>query len=211
MTPTDKEMSTGLMNAQGVSFKFPNFIKSEALIDLLAFIKVDSAMGQACFLSYLFALRVPSEAMRLVRAFADGRMAEFAPQEDKALAGARSFKGTEVSAIKFPVRKNIRNGCILMMPCLCEEEMVTANALCPAHMAWPSIRDRVAAGDPLFPSMAANSFNRHLKGTMTATGVPQGGLYSSHAFRRGATQEVWGAGSTLSTVLKTGCLAVGML
>ena len=39
---------------------------------------------------------------------------------------------------------------------------------------------------------------------MTAMGFPHVGLYSTHAFRRGATQEVWDSGSTLSTVLKTG-------
>ena len=61
-----------------------------------------------------------------------------------------------------------------MRPCLCEEEMVAANALCPVHMVWPAIRGRVAAGGPLFPTMAANSFNRHLKGTMAAMNFPQG-------------------------------------
>ena len=204
LTQTVREVSNGLINAQDLSFKFPNFIKSGLLIDLLTYLKMDSVMGQACFLSYLFALRTPSETLRLVRAFADDRLTEFVPQEDKALIGTRTYKETTVLVIKFSFRKNIRNGCILMRPCLCDEECVTANALCPVHMVWPVIRDRVAAGDPLFPTLTTNSFNRHLKSTMTAMAVPEGGLFSSHAFRRGATQEIKDSGSTFATILKTG-------
>ena len=108
LTTTVREMSTGLTTAQDLSFKSPNFIKSEALIELLTFLKVGSVMGQACFLSYLFALRAPSETLRLVRAFADGRLAEFGPQEYKALDGIWAFKGAQVLVIKFPFRKKYK-------------------------------------------------------------------------------------------------------
>ena len=150
LTPTVKEMSGRLINAQDLSFKFPNFTQSKTLIELLTFLKVDSVMGQACFLSYLFALRVPSETLRLTRAFSDDRLTEFAPQEDKALIGTRSYKATEVLVVKFAFRKNIRNGRILMRPCLCDEEIVTANALFPVHMVWPSTKRRTSAGTPSF-------------------------------------------------------------
>ena len=164
--------------------------------------------GQAYYLSYLFALRVPSETLRLTRAFADDRMAEFIPQPDKAIIGTRTYKETTVLVIKFPFRKNIRNGCILMRPCLCGEDSPTANDLCPVHMVWPCIKDRVEAGAPLSPSLTANTFNRQLKETMTALGFDQGGLYSPHAFRRGATQEGSDSAPTLATILKTGtCLS----
>ena len=204
LTPLIRNLAKGLKNAQDLSFKFPNFIESAALITLIRFVKLDSKNGQLYYLAYLFALRVPSEALRLVRAFKDDRITEFIPQTDKALIGTRTFKGTTVLVIKFAFRKNIRNGCILMRPCLCQEESRVANDLCPVHRIWPCIRDQVQAGEPLFPSLTANTVNRQLKATMTALGFDQGGLYSSHAFRRGATQEVKNSGSTLATILKTG-------
>ena len=79
-----------------------------------------------------------------------------------------------------------------------------ANALCPIHMVWPAIKERVTAGSPLFHNLTANSSNRHLKATMTALGFDQGGRYSPRAFRRGATQQILDSGSTLATILKTG-------
>ena len=204
LTPAIRTMAKGLKKAQDLSFKFPNFIQTNDLLTLLRWVKLDSPEGQAYFLSFLFALRVPSETLRLTRAFSDDRITEFVPQTDKALIGIRTYETTSVLVIKFAYRKNIRNGCILMRPCLCKADSTLAHDLCPVHRIWPHIRDRVDAGSPLFPRMTANNFNRTLKGTMTALGFDQGGLYSSHAFRRGATQEVSDSGSTLGTILGTG-------
>ena len=148
--------------------------------------------------------RVPSETIRLQRAFADGRITEFIPQDDKALIGTRRYKGAEVLVIKFAFRKNIRNGCILMRPCLRKDGSETAAALCPVHMIWGCIRARTKAGGLLFPLLSANKFNRELKATTIALKIDQGGLYSSHAFRRGATQEIKDSGSTLATIIGAG-------
>ena len=203
-TPAVTAMAKGLEKVMGRSFIFPNFIESADLLRVLRFVKVDTDLGQAFFLSYLFSLRVPSETLRLSRAFRDDRLTEFVPQEDKALIGIRTFKETEVLVIKFSFRKNIRNGCILMRPCLCGAASETALELCPVHAIWPHIRDRVGAGGPLFPAYTANIFNRKLKQTMTALKYPEGGKFSSHAFRRGATQEIKNSGSTLATIVKSG-------
>ena len=140
----------------------------------------------------------------MTRAFADDRLTEFVPQDDKALIGTRAYKETWVLVIKFSFRKNIRNGCILMRPCLCGCGSDQAGDLCPVHAVWTRIRDRVKAGDPLFPGLTANVFNRQLKATLTAMGTPEGGKFSSHGFRRGATNEVKNSGSTLATILGTG-------
>ena len=104
LTPSVRCVGKGLKNAQDLPFKPPNFIGPEAL---LRWAKLDSATGQAYYLSFLFSLRVPSETLRLQRAFADDRLAEFIPQDDKALIGARRYKGAEVLVVKFAPRKNI--------------------------------------------------------------------------------------------------------
>ena len=204
LTPGIRTLAKGLKKAQDLSFKFPNFIQSNDLLTLLRWVKLDSPAGQAYYLSYLFALRVPSETLRLTRAYADGRITEFIPQTDKALIGVRTYETTPVLVIKFAFRENIRNGCILMRPCLCKADSTLAHDICPIHKVWPYIRGRINAGDPLFPGMTANNFNRTLKGTMAALAFDQGGLYSPHAFRRGATQEISDSGSTLGTILGAG-------
>ena len=76
-------------------------------------------------------------------------------------------------------------------------------------MVWPSIRQRVTVGFPLSPRLTANKFNRDLKATMTSLKIDQGGLYSPHAFRRGATQDIKDSGSTLGTILGTGAWLPG--
>ena len=197
-------MSKGLKNAQDLSFKFPNFIQTDALLTLLRYTKVDTAVGQLFYISYLFALRVPSETLRLIRAYANDPITQFIPQEEKALIAVRCHDQTPVLVIKFAFRKNLRNGCILMRPCLCRESDQRAQKLCPVHVIWELIKDRVDPGDPLFPGWSANKVNRTLKILMAELGFDQGGKYSSHAFRRGATNEVKSCGSTLATILKTG-------
>ena len=175
LTPVIRGISKGLKNAQDLSFKFPNFIESKDILTVLEFVKLDSVTGQSYYLSYLFGLRVPSETLRLTRAFRDDRITEFAPQTDKALIGTRKYNDTTVLVIKFSFRENIRNGCILMRPCLCGASSRTANDLCPVHKVWPRIADRDNAGDPLFPDLTANTSNRQLKATMTAMGFDRGG------------------------------------
>ena len=179
LAPTIQAVGKELKNAQGISLKSPDFIESDALLRLLTWVKVDSPTGRPYSLSFSRPLCVPPETLRLIRAFADGRLAEFIPQNDKALVGAMEHKGATVFVIKFAFRKNIRNGIILTRPCLCGETSVAAAALRPVHMVWPCIRRRVQAGGPLFHGLTANTSNRQLKAAMTPLSFDQGDLYSS--------------------------------
>ena len=204
MTPTIRNIAKGLRNAQDLSFKFPNIIKAADLLRALEWTELDNPQGQSYFISYLCALRVPSATLMLTRAFSDDRITEFVPKADKALIATRAYRGGPVLVIILAYRKNIRNGCILMRPCLCAEASQEAIDLCPAHQVWPRICDRAMEGGPLFPGMNANNFNRMLKATMTTLHFDQGGCYSSHAFRRGANGELKNGDSTLATSLKAG-------
>ena len=164
LTPAARPFSKGLKNAQDLSSKPPNFIESKSLIRILEFAKLHSDRCQAYFLSYLFSLRAPSETLRLTRAFRGARLTELAPphhtQGGKALMGIRSHNGADALGVKFPLRKNIRNGCILMRPRLFGLATQFPCDLCPIHKVWPLIRDRVKAGDLLFPGVTADNFNR---------------------------------------------------
>ena len=203
-TPAIRTIAAGLENSQDRSFAFPNFFFSKDLLRLLDREGVESQFFQLGFLSYLFSLRVPSETLCLKRAFFDDPLTEFVPQTDKALAGIRRHSDRDVLVLKFSFRKNIRGGCVLLRPCLCDEIHDRARTLCPVHSIWPLIRARVNAGDLLFPSFSPCNLNRTFKMVMTKLGYPDGPKYSSHAFRRGATQEIKDCGSTLALIIKSG-------
>lgn len=85
MAPEIRAIGKGIKNAHDIIFKFPDFIYSDSLLRLLGRVKVDSPRGLAYLLSYLFAIRVPSETIRHIRAFADGRLTEFIQQIVQAL------------------------------------------------------------------------------------------------------------------------------
>ena len=203
-TPSTRTIAAGLGNSQDRSFAFPNFFFSKGLLKLLDHEGLESQFFQLGFLSYLFSLRVPSETLTLRRAFFDGPLTEFVPQPDKALMGIRRHSGRDVLVVKFPFRENIRGGCVLLRPCLCEETNDRARTLCPVHSIWPLIRSRVNAGDLLFPAFSPCDVNRTFKLIMTKLGYPDGAKYSPHAFRRGATQEIKDIGSTLALIIKSG-------
>ena len=58
--------------------------------------------------------------------------------------------------------------------------------------------------EPLFPKTYANSINQQLKAVMTKLDYDRGHKYSSHAFRRGATEEIKNSGSTFATIITSG-------
>ena len=72
------------------------------------------------FIAFLFPLRVPSETLRLRRAFADDPIAEFADHPANALIGVRRVGAADFLSVKLAWRKNLDGGCILKRTCLCD-------------------------------------------------------------------------------------------
>ena len=69
-------------------------------------------------------------------------LTDFAPQDFKVLAGIRAIGGSDMLLLKFSRRGNIKSGCILRRPCLCDEASILARIFRPVHMFWPLIRAR---------------------------------------------------------------------
>lgn len=203
-TPAVKTLSTGIENAQDKSFQFPNLIQSRDLIAVLRHVKLDNELGQLVFMAYLFSLRVPSEALAARRAFSDGPLMQFTPQEDKALIGISTYKKTDVLVMKFAYRQNLRNGCVLKRPCICSGKSPLARLLCPPHSFWNLVKLRAGAGALLFPGFTANKFNLALKALMEDLRCDRSQEYSSKAFRRGATQEISETGSAIAVIITSG-------
>ena len=204
-----KTISKGLRNAQDKTFVFPNFLGAADVLRIIRYEGQLAPMAVVAYLSYLFSLRVPSETLRLEKASTQDQLLSFEPQGPKALIGLQWMKETPVLAIKFRFRKNIRGGCILIRPCLCRIEDGNVRALCPIHGFWNAFQAVAPAYGPILPTLSANSVNRQLKAIMTALGYLRPHKYSSHAFRRGATQEIFASGSTLATIAKSGGWSAG--
>ena len=195
-TPVVRTIAAGLENSHRRSFAPPNFFFPNDLLKLLGHEAVESAFFQLAYLSYLFPLRAPSEALRICRAFFDDTLTEFVPQPDKAMMGIRKHSDREMLVLKFPFRGNIRGGCVLFRPFLCSGEDDRTRTLCPVHAIWPLIQI-----PPTFPPCKVN---RTFKTVMTKLGYPDGPKCSPHAFRRGATQEIKDGGSTIALITQSG-------
>ena len=207
LTPKVRSAANGLRLAAGVSFAFGNFVIASDLLALLKAVKLASPFGLAAFLSFLLLLRLPSETLLIRRASDWGRLSEFAPHDFKILAGLRTFSGTNLSIVKFSRRKNLPTGCILRRPCLCDETSTLARIFCPVHQIWPRLCDGVEVHGRLFPSLTPHKFNIALKTGMTTAGYPEGGKYSPHCFRRGATKELQMAEQSTDVIKGAGCWA----
>ena len=144
-------IAKGMANAQDRSFAFPNYVFPHDLIKLIEWETWHSPLAQVDFLSYLFSLRAPSDALQLRKAASPGKLLKFTQQREKFPIGIKQMEDTEVLVAKFKFRKNIRGGCVLIRPCLCAETHTKARAICPIHTFWPLVAKNCATHELLFP------------------------------------------------------------
>ena len=131
-------------------------------------------------------------------------MDSFTPQKEKALIAARCPPGDGKIILKLSPRKNLQGGCILTRPCFCQLSSAASNSACPVHFLWKRISDRVPSGRSLFPSYTRRNINPVLKRICGEIGLPNASRYISHAFRRGAAQELKEKGAQRSTIATLG-------
>ena len=163
-----------------------------------------SEFAQIAYISFLFALRIPSETLQLIRAYKGGDLDRFSPQAERALTGLNGPKGHERLIIRFTRRKNLPQGCIVAMPCFCKLAERAAHQLCPVHFFWPLITCRVRPGAKLFSNYYDTKVNNTLKAVLRKLKIPNAERYSSHGFRRGAANELKTRGSQWSAILSLG-------
>ena len=201
-----KGVILGLENAQDVRFKFGNYISKRRFRKILARETLASEFGRLCYLAYVFILRLPSEALPVVRASLTNELLNRTPLPDgaPALIGSRfPLDGSERIVLKPRSRKATRGGAILMRPCFCDADDLGGKGICPIHDRWHAVCSSTMWGEPLFPFHCSKNINRILKGMLRSLNIPEADSYSTHAFRRGASMELKGSGPTLAQVLKT--------
>ena len=72
------------------------------------------------------------------------------------------------------------------------------------HFFWKWIWPRAPSGQPLFPNYTARNINAALKRACGKIGLPDASRYISHAFRRGAAQELKAKGAQWPTIATLG-------
>ena len=115
-TPAVRNVAMALKLSGKSNIRFPNFLQSAIVIGILRHEGPDGEFGLLAYLSYLCALRVPSEALPLRRAYANDALGVFSPQEEKALIGLRGEGDDRKLVLRFSSRKNLPGGCILIRP-----------------------------------------------------------------------------------------------
>lgn len=79
------------------------------IFKMIDFLSWDREFDQLIFLAF-YPLRVPSEALEILRAFKGDPIGEPVNQCDKGLIGVGTFKGVDVLAIELEWRTNLSGG-----------------------------------------------------------------------------------------------------
>ena len=155
-------------------------------------------------MSYIFSLMAPSETLQLVRAFSNDAITEYKKQDTDALIGVMTYNNKSLLVKKFAFRQNIRSGCILKRPGICQgRNKSLTRAWGPVHAGCPYIQKRAKPGNFISPSFTRANINRILKKTMTLVGLDSGGIYPPR-FSERSHAAIPAAGSTLRVVLTSG-------
>lgn len=92
--------------------RFTNFIRSELIRRIIRAEPKGSELPQLAYLAFLFAFRVPSEALMLQRAHKHDEVNLFTPHDEKALIACRVIDGKEVLVVKLAWRKHMPVGAL---------------------------------------------------------------------------------------------------
>ena len=170
--------------------RLPNFIRSDIVLQILIRDSRDRSFAQMAYISPLYALRAPSEALLLRRAFRNDELTSFAPMKAPPLVAIRGDKPIQCIFMRLLRRKNLPRGCILSRPCFCRLSGPRDKQLCPFHAIWPAIAARVRPGDLLFPGYYGENANTTIKAVLAKIGIAYARSYTCHGFRRGDAQEL---------------------
>ena len=197
-------IAKGLKNKPGTKEKFHNSLDPATLDRIIRHESWDSEPARLCYVTYLFMLRLPSEALPLTRALTDDRLLPTEQSSARSLIGLREFQGEQRLILKLAKRKNTRNAFIATRPCFCAMNALLPKHNCPIHRFWKKVLGHTKPGERLFPSSQWGNFPRVLRTVLSKLNIADSERYSSHCFRRGAATAILNSGATLSEIMRTG-------
>jgi len=152
----------------------------------------DYVLSMLYLVSYIFLLRVPSEAIPI----AHGCIGLLGNGEKAVL-----YMEGDTLYLKLARRKNKAKGSLMKRSCWCK----TCPDTCPVHVLWSffesfdfGTKPFMAAG--VTPHKAICSLRRSLKGLR----VPDHSKYRLHDFRRGHAKDLQMSGANLAEILQAG-------
>ena len=188
--PAVREARAGIERRRARPRRVPRFIQRDALRAVAS--ACDAGRVARCdfmlmLFSYVFLLRVPSEAVPAV--FAGPRLAA---------GGTHSvaFDGVRV-IFRLAQRKNLRQGGPAMSRvCWCS----ACTATCPVHVLGSYLQS-LPPGSRLFPGLRPGSAITIFRECLRVCGVPDAGAFGTHDTRRGHALDMLCNGGSLSEVL----------
>ena len=164
----------------------------------------NSEFARLCFATYLFMLRLPSEALLLTRALPDERLLSTDKASPPAVIGLRDFGREPRLILKLAKRKNSRSHFTAMRPCFCGDNALLPRHNCPIRRFWKYVIAHTRPGYPLSPSLLNKNITRISRKVLRELGIEDHDRYSTHCFRHGAATAILNSGSTLSEIMRTG-------
>ena len=171
------------------------FLQHDTVSHMLEFCYLEDpgaseVMGMLFLVTYVFLLRLPSEALPIVRGgigWADNGEQAVVYLEDGELC------------LKLAKRKNKRNGSLLKRACWCSSCKLT----CPVHNLWPFF-EQYALGCSPFAGITAGKALCKLRTMLTAIGMEKAVSYRCHDLRRGHAKDLQMSGASLYEILAAG-------
>ena len=118
-------------------------------------------------------------------------LTNFAPFKDLDFIAIFGDHPGECLVIRLLHRKNLPQGCILSRPCFCDLSRPRAKQLCPFRAICPAISALVKPGEPPPPhGYYGTDVNKTIKDALAKILAPYDRSYTSHGFRRGASNEL---------------------
>ena len=139
--------------------------------------------------SYVFLLRLHSEALPMVKGSSGGQHGEHSVV----------FMGISCIHLELASRKNKPHGSLLRRSCWCSKNKHT----CPVHVLGEYV-NKAPAGCKLFPSFTKISALYTLRARLKELGVENAGDYRTQDFRRGHAKDLQVRGAGVKEILAAG-------
>ena len=191
--PAVREARAGIERRRTRPRRKPRFIQRDMLRAIAAACEAGRVARRDFMLmlfSYVFLLRVPSEAVP----------ATFAgPRPDAGSPQSVAFDGTRVF-LRLARRKNLRQGGpVMSRGCWCS----ACPATCPAHVLGAFLQ-ALPPGSRLFPGLRPGSAIGVFRECLRACGVADADAFGTHDARRGHALDMLCNGGSLNEVLAAG-------
>jgi hypothetical protein len=186
--PAVRRTTKSIVKAGTFESRVRMWIRRELIEKIVKLAKTDRKIQRMAVLyviTYIFLLRLPSEALKLT-AGQDSSPCEIFLDNDKLV-------------IVLARRKNKANGSRLTRLCWCHSSKTT----CPVHVVGVLI-NTLPHGTPLFPRVTQSKALLELRRVLGILDVDQAEIYRCHDIRRGHALDLQLAGSPLHEILAAG-------